>query len=74
MAYTDETCYQEIADFRIEWSSIMNWQGHKQLYEPLNMAKALFIATEQWKDHKPVFDNAKKHRQPKLELIDGDKD
>ena len=52
----------------------MNWQGHKQLYEPFNMAKALFIATEKWKDHKPVFNDAKKHRQPKLELIDGNKE
>ena len=52
----------------------MNWQGHKQLYEPLNLAKALFIATEQWKNHKPAFGNVKKHRPPNLELIDGDKE
>jgi hypothetical protein len=60
--------------FRIEWSSIMNWQGHKQLYEPLNLAKMFFIATEKWKDHKPIFKRFKKNRQPKLELIDGDKE
>lgn len=60
--------------FRIEWSSVMNWQGHKQLYEPLNLAKILFIATERWKNHTPIFDTPEKHRQPKLELIDGDKE
>ena len=52
----------------------MNWQGHRQLYEPFNPAKALFIATEQWKNYKPVFGNSGNRRRPKLELINGDKD
>ena len=52
----------------------MNWQTHKQLYEPLNLAKILFIATEQWKDFVPLQNVSKEHKKPKLELIDGDKE
>ena len=52
----------------------MNWQGHKQLYEPLNMAKILLCATEQWKNHMPVFEDSQKHRKPNLKLVEGDKE
>ena len=51
----------------------MNWQGHKQLYESLNLAKILFVATEQWKDHDSAHEFGKKRSVPKLEVIDGDK-
>ena len=52
----------------------MNWQGHKQLYESVNLAKILFIATEQWKDRDLALELAKKQRAPKFKVIDGDKE
>ena len=55
---------------------IMNWQDHRQLYRPMNMAKLLFEATQEWKDRVLVqqFDTNEHQAQPKLELIDGGKD
>ena len=54
----------------------MNWQDHKQLYRPMNMAKLLFEATQEWKDRVLVqhFDNNESQIRPKLELIDGGKE
>ena len=55
---------------------IMNWQDHKQLYRPMNMAKLLFEATQEWKDRVLVqhFDTNESQVPPKLELIDGGKE
>ena len=54
----------------------MNWQDHKQLYRPMNMAKLLFEATQEWKDRVLVqhFDTNESQVRPKLELIDGGKE
>ena len=52
----------------------MNWRGHKQLYQSMNLAKILFMATEQWKDYDAAQAFAKKSQAPKLRLIDGDKE
>ena len=52
----------------------MNWQGHKQLYESVNLAKILFVATEQWKDYDCAQEFGKKRSTPKLKVIDGDKE
>lgn len=54
----------------------MNWQDHKQLYRPMNMAKLLFEATQEWNDRVLVqhFDNNESQIRTKLELIDGGKE
>ena len=56
----------------------MNWQKHKQLYEPLNMSKLLYIAVEKWRDgslaQAKTLSKIIKKRRPHLKLIQGKKD
>ena len=55
----------------------MDWQKHKQLYQPLNMGKLLYIALETWSDNKHLqaeISTKTRKRRPHLKLIHGKKD
>ncbi len=52
----------------------MNWNGHKELYGPVNLAKILHTATAKWKGYVSPHLESEKDRPAKFVLIDGDKE